>query len=71
MEHNLKGLYVLTDDILTPQDTLIAQAKALLDAGVRVLQLRDKCHTDAVLLPHAKALRILCDLYSATFIIND
>ena len=66
-----KKLYVLTDDILTPQETLLDQTEELLKAGVQTLQLRDKSHSDAVLLPLAKAMVALCDAYGASLIIND
>ena len=67
----LKGLYVITDESLTPYKTLINQAKELLQNGVGVLQLRDKGHTDEFLLPYALELKSLCDEFNATFIVND
>jgi len=64
-------LYVLTDDILTPRESIMAQTKEVLDAGVRTIQLRDKTHSDTDLLPLAKAMVALCDVYGAKLIIND
>ncbi|MBE0495728.1 MAG: thiamine phosphate synthase [Campylobacterales bacterium] len=64
-------LYVLTDDILTPRESIMAQTKEVLDAGVRTLQLRDKTHSDADLLPLVKAMVALCNVYGAKLIIND
>ena len=67
----LNGLYVITDEILTPYETLLTQAKELLQSGVKILQLRDKNNSDEFLLPIAKELKSLCDEFNATFIIND
>ena len=64
-------LYILTDDILTPRESIMAQTKEVLDAGVRTLQLRDKTHSDADLLPLVKAMVALCNVYDARLIIND
>lgn len=64
-------LYVLTDDILTPRESIMAQTKEVLDAGVRTLQLRDKTHSNADLLPLVKAMVALCNVYGAKLIIND
>ena len=71
MQNNLKGLYVLSDDFLTPPQTIHEQMKEALEFGVRVIQLRDKTRSDADLEPIARDLQKLCKEYNATFIIND
>ena len=71
MQNNLKGLYVLSDDSLTPPQTILAQMKEVLEFGVSIIQLRDKTRSDAELEPIAQDLQKLCKEYGATFIIND
>ena len=71
MQNNLKGLYVLSDDFLTPPQTIHEQMKEALEFGVRIIQLRDKTRSDAELEPIARDLQKLCKEYNGTFIIND
>ena len=42
----LKGLYVLTDATLTPQETLLEQVERVLKSGVSIIQYRDKHASD-------------------------
>ncbi|WP_019039063.1 thiamine phosphate synthase [Psychroflexus tropicus] len=67
----LKGIYAITDEKLTPPSTVIAQVEQALDAGAKVIQLRDKSSTDEELEEIARALQKLCDNKQATFFIND
>jgi thiamine-phosphate pyrophosphorylase len=46
-------------------------ARAALDGGARLLQLRDKIHPKGQQLPLAEALQALCRERGATFIVND
>ncbi len=71
MQDKLSGLYVLTDDTFTPHETLIEQVEALLRAGVKLIQLRDKIFTDDELISKALDLQSLCKDFGATFFIND
>lgn len=71
MQNNLKGLYVLSDDSLTPPQTILAQMKEVLEFGISIIQLRDKTRSDAELEPIARDLQKLCKEHGATFIIND
>ena len=65
------GLYVLCDD--DPRWPLdpIAQARAALAGGARVLQLRAKRATDAETLAWAETIRALADQHRALFFVND
>lgn len=65
----LRGLYVVTD-ARAPGGHL-AMARAALQGGARVLQLRDKTASDAQLLPLARAIAALSQSHSALFLIND
>jgi len=71
MQNKLKGLYVLTDDKLTPLSTITSQVKELLESQVKVIQFRDKIHSDSQIAPIAQELQNLCTEFKATFIIND
>lgn len=71
MRNRLSGIYVLTDDFFTPHEILIEKVEELLKSGVKLIQLRDKIHTDKELLPKALAIQALCKEFNATFFIND
>ena len=57
--------------MLTPRESVLAQAEAALKGGAKLFQLRDKRHSDEELTPLAGALRRLCERYEAKLIIND
>jgi len=65
---NLSGLYVITEPSLRDP---IETARAVLGAGVRLLQLRDKQATTRQLVQLGQALRILTRQYDALLIVND
>jgi thiamine-phosphate diphosphorylase len=64
------GLYLVTDDRLAWQE-LLARTRAALDAGVRVLQYRDKAASTRELLSRGEQLYVLCEDYQALFLVND
>jgi thiamine-phosphate pyrophosphorylase len=68
---SLQGIYAVTDEVLTPKSTIVKQVEEALEAGAKVIQLRDKSSTDDELEPIAKSLQALCDQKNATFFIND
>ncbi len=67
----LEGIYAITDDILTPHETIISQVEAALKGGAKVVQLRNKSDKDDDLVEVATQLQKLCTTYQATFFIND
>lgn len=67
----LRGLYAISDEVLTPDALLIQKAEAVLRGGAKLFQLRHKSAGDAALLPIARELKKLCDRYGALLIIND
>ncbi|CAA6801152.1 MAG: Thiamin-phosphate pyrophosphorylase (EC [uncultured Sulfurovum sp.] len=71
MSHKLQGLYVISDDVLTPNKTIIEQITQALEGGARIVQLRNKQGT----LEEIKALSIevqeLCHKHNALFVLND
>lgn len=68
---SLEGIYAITDEVLTPKPSIIQQVEKALDAGAKVIQLREKTSTDDELEDIAKALQQLCTKKGATFFIND
>lgn len=67
----LKGLYVITDENLTPYDKVFDMVEKALKGGASIVQLRDKNNSDDFLLSIAKDLKSLCHKYDAFFIVND
>ena len=67
----LKGFYAITDEHLTPHETILAQVEEALSAGVGILQYRNKTLSDAQIEPVCLRLQALCREYGALFIIDD
>lgn len=69
----LKGLYVITDEKLTPYENgkIILMVERALKGGAKLVQLRDKSNKDEDLLEIAKDLKNLCKRFGAYFLIND
>ena len=65
------GLYVVTDSERMDFPTLYKKTATILEAGVPILQYRDKTATDNQRLDRARALRELCDQHGTLFVIND
>ncbi len=65
----LRGLYVVTD--ASAPGGHLAMARAVLQGGARVLQLRDKTASDAQLLPVAREIVVMAQSCGALFLIND
>ncbi len=70
-QSKLRGLYVITDDRLTPDETLYRQVEEALRGGATVVQLRDKHSSDEVVAKKARKLQELSHQYNALFILND
>ena len=69
--HRIRGLYVIIDPEVTGGRPPLDIARAALNGGARMLQLRDKLRDKGEQLPLAIALRDLCLAYDALLIIND
>ncbi|MGB8339777.1 MAG: thiamine phosphate synthase [Burkholderiales bacterium] len=66
----IRGLYAITKQTEnTPQ--LLADVRAALDGGARIIQYRDKSKHTALRIDQASQLHALCKLYNAAFIVND
>jgi thiamine-phosphate pyrophosphorylase len=70
-ESLLEGLYVLTDNLLTPPDTIEQQVKQAIEGGSKVIQFRDKTRDSESRLEQAQRLQKLCSQHNALLIIND
>jgi thiamine-phosphate pyrophosphorylase len=67
----LKGLYVISDDTLTPKHKLLDSMQQALEGGASIVQLRDKQSSDEELEPLILKLQALCEQYNALFVLND
>jgi len=68
---SLKGLYVITDDTLTPINTLNQNVEKALRGGAKIIQLRDKMSDDKTIAKTAIMLQRLCEEFGALFVLND
>lgn len=71
MSHKLQGLYVITDEILTPDDKVVAMVAEAIDAGADVIQYRNKTKSDDEVETVCMALQALCTKTGVPFIIDD
>ncbi len=71
MSKNLHGLYAITDEVLTPKSSVVAQVEKALRAGVDIVQFRDKSSLDSEVESICVELQELCTKHNATFIIDD
>ena len=62
-------IYAITDDVLTPENSVLEQTRELLECGVKFLQYRTKLEPKNERV--ALALKELCERYGARFIVND
>mgnify|MGYP001824214013 CR=1 FL=1 len=67
----LKGLYVITDENLTPDDTVHSYVEDALKAGASIVQYRNKTKSDEEVEEVCRTLQALCSQYNAPFIIDD
>lgn len=67
----LKGLYVISDDKLTPKEKIISQMTEVLQNGVKIIQLRNKTEKKEEIIEISRQLQKLCKEHGAKFILND
>ncbi|MDX1492050.1 MAG: thiamine phosphate synthase [Pseudohongiellaceae bacterium] len=68
---SLRGVYAITDAALLPADVLYSRVEEALQAGLCLLQYRNKKDDWDARLKEAKALVELCQRYSTPLLIND
>lgn len=71
LRDRMRGLYVVTDETLSPGRGHVEIARAALAGGANVIQLRDKNQDTGYLLPLAREIAALCRAHDALFIVND
>lgn len=64
-------VYAVTDRSWTGKQTLLEQLETALEAGVTLVQLREKKLDDDAFLEEAKAVKALTDRYGVPLLIND
>jgi len=67
----IRGVYVITDAVLRPDRSHVEIARAAVQGGSRVIQLRDKEASDSELIPIAREIRRITAEAGAIFIVND
>jgi len=68
---DFSGLYIISDDILTPKNQLLEKIKLSLEGGAKIVQLRDKISSDYEIEEISDDLQKLCHQYNALFVMND
>lgn len=72
MSHDLRGLYAITDSHLLPDDDRLLDAcERAIEAGIALLQYRDKSDDAARRWRQSDALAGLCRRFAVPLIIND
>lgn len=71
MKNRLNGLYVITDDTLTPSDKIFESVEQALQGGAKIVQLRDKTNDTSTAEDVSLRLQELCHKYDALFVLND
>lgn len=71
MKNRLNGLYVITDDTLTPSDKIFQSVEQALQGGAKIVQLRDKTNDTSTVENVSLRLQELCHKYDALFVLND
>lgn len=71
MSQLLKGLYVITDEYLTPDETVHAYVEEALKAGANIIRYRNKTKSDDEVEPICRLLQSICAQYKVPFIIDD
>ena len=67
----IHGVYIITDEELRPGRTHVEIARAALEGGARLIQLRDKHASDDYMIRAGAEIRRLTSKFDALFIVND
>lgn len=67
----LKGLYAITDELLTPHERIVVQVEEALRGGINILQYRNKTNSDQEVEVICRSLLSLCRQHNVPFVIDD
>lgn len=67
----LSGLYGISDEILTPYDSIFDSLHKAILGGMKIFQLRDKSHCDNELFGISAKIRDFCTQRNVLFVVND
>lgn len=67
----LRGLYAITDEILTPYGQIDRYLGEAITGGAKIVQLRDKNLSDEELYPIAKKIKKICKKNRVLFVLDD
>lgn len=67
----LKGIYAISDTILTPKEKLEQSLNAAIKGGIALFQLRDKESKDEEIAKLCEKLERICRDYNVVFVLND
>lgn len=67
----LSGLYGISDEILTPYDSIFDSLHKAILGGMKIFQFRDKSHCDNELFAISVKIRDFCTQRDVLFVIND
>ncbi|MDE5602804.1 MAG: thiamine phosphate synthase [Helicobacter sp.] len=67
----LKGIYAISDEVLTPYKRLSVMLQEACNAGIKCFQFRDKTHKDNEIKILCKELQNQCQENGVIFILND
>ena len=72
--YNLRGLYAITpcssiQSLSTSE--LLARTRQVLEGGARIIQYREKQHPEELQQEQASEIKLLCEEYGVTLLIND
>lgn len=71
MNNKLQGLYAITDELLTPNEVVVEKVREALEAGVDVIQYRNKSQSDHEVETICLGLQKICKNFNVPFIIDD
>jgi len=69
--HLPQGVYAISDEVLLPPDIFLGRVQAALEAGVSILQYRNKKADAELRRAQCQQLRALCDRHGTHLLIND
>ena len=67
----LKGIYAISDEVLTPYNTIKSQLQEAINGGISIFQFRDKSAKDEEIESLCEELQEICKKNKVLFVLND